>query len=1239
MAKKKDSSKKVEIKTSEVGSGTVKGTGPIFELNDEEFKQWCCNTFLQNKGDSATIDNEFAKHKNLVPEDMDKLLERQIMYNEALDNLMLYMANEEKAKHPEVFVDPATIDAPLEDVEVPYGIKIIDMDSEMLDEFLDWCIATGHFNEIEDCLYRDDVNYDKIRPGQTSTANRIYHRYCDKLENYGMKDEDERLEWESEVLKKHASLIESGKLSNLVEVDDGIYIPKPSDTRALNELGFYDNKDPELTMPDEEELKDIEPRVETVELTPNAREAYLKQTLNEFATVSADKLGVDGIAMSDDYDITLAAVDRVHKNPNIEPASKERIAEMFRRISNDDESYTHLTDEQLKGLFYLPKYARWYHRDTKNSPYKRDILADGYTDKDGNVERKDDESIKMAELKKIRNESQSYVLNALTMAVDTLHPKLIEFSKSLSKEEMSMLSIIFQAAQIEFNDLHINHTGFAPATSELMITELYEILESMDETLIPGVKVAYDVVFYLDKTINSKDAKHLNVTELVYKTLIDLAYIGFINTNMTEYIYTATALSMAVEYFTKHPLYKYVDHITGQEVIVNMLDRINARIGDKVASLGHSENITNLEDQLVNEVNNNNMNNNLGGEEMIRIEAPAAAAQAVSGIKQNTGLDPKATAAPFVENNTGSVWGDAGKTNTVTYPASKPGVKLVHKDGTPLTNLFPKRDEAAYKKLLAGDTSGRLAAIPNGQYQAIPIPGNYQPAAQVTAVLVDPNIDRDISIGSGNLNGLPDFRCTEEFYYINPTEVAVKYQDGRVFVVNAVWIPLMQEIYSMNRAKLQERAKATGGFLQPSIYGTTDRIDFGLWNDFPPHIRYKVSNDHDNVWRVEIANNNNFNNNLGGNEMGKTINGMEGFGMMNNGMTAAGAAMAGIPTAMNTVMSQPMMNMGGNMNTMTTTNGLPQYNNNVYSAQLGAAAQPNMSMAQPMMAGQANNNAIIAALQAQVAILQQQVQALQAQVNNMRMTQMQQPVNSMATQANAFNPYNNGISMYTAASAQPMNNMGFQQTPAMMTPSLFNNNTSLIGGPVQVSNNGYQTPAVPQFNSGVYNPITPAPMMQQPVMNNGYNTVPNMNFSSPTTQPLMNSGLFGAPMFNTTLNTAPVATPAPAYNMYGQNVVQPVPQPTQLPQMGSLSGVGMQNVAQPLYQQPYNPQSAVPNGYNQTAGGYYYTVGLTQNPYMMQAQGINPTTGAYLNTNPASLPTAKAPYSEIQNINGKVVIN
>ena len=555
-----------------------------------------------------------------------------------------------------------------------------------------------------------------------------------------------------------------------------------------------------------------------------------------------------------------------------------------------------------------------------------------------------------------------------------------------------------------------------------------------------------------------------------------------------------------------------------------------------------------------------------------------------------------------------------------------------------MTNLFPKRDEAAYKKLLAGDTSGIPTVIPNGQYQAIPIPGNYAPAAQVTAVLVDPNIDRDISIGSGNLNGLPDFRCTEEFYYINPTEVAVKYQDGRVFVVNAVWIPLMQEIYSMNRAKLQERAKATGGFLQPSIYGTTDRIDFGLWNDFPPHVRYKVSNDHDNVWRVEMATNNNLiNNNLGGIEMGKTITGMEGFGMMNNGMTAAGAAMAGIPTAM----SQPMnmMNMGGTMNTMTTTNGLPQYNNNVYSAQLGAAAQPNMTMAQPM-AGQANNNAIIAALQAQVAMLQQQVQALQAQVNNMRMTQMQQPVNTMTAQANAFNPYNNGISMYTAASTQPMNNLGFQQTPAMMSPSLFNNSTSLIGGPVQVSNNGYQTPAVPQFNSGVYNPVAPAPMMQQPVMNNGFNTVPNMNINSPVAQPFMNNGMYGAQsMFNTTLNTAPVAAPAPAYNMYGQNVVQPVPQPTQLPQMGSLSGVGMQNVAQPLYQQPYNPQSAVPNGYNQTAGGYYYTVGLTQNPYMMQAQGINPTTGAYLNTNPASLPTAKAPYSEIQNINGKVVIN
>ena len=285
------------------------------------------------------------------------------------------------------------------------------------------------------------------------------------------------------------------------------------------------------------------------------------------------------------------------------------------------------------------------------------------------------------------------------------------------------------------------------------------------------------------------------------------------------------------------------------------------------------------------------------------------------------------------------------------------------------------------------------------------------------------------------------------------------------------------------------------------------------------------------------------------------------------------------------------------------------------------AAQPNMSMAQPMMAGQANNNVIIAALQAQVAMLQQQVQALQAQVNNMRMSQVQQPVNNMTAQANAFNPYNNGINMYTAAAAQPMNNMGFQQAPAMMTPSLFNNSTSLIGGPVQVSNNGYQTPAVPQFNSGVYNPMTAAPMMQQPVMNNGFNTIPNMNL--PTAQPAVNNGLFGAPMFNTTLNTAPVAASTPAYNMYGQNVIQPVQQPTQLPQMGSLSGVGMQNVSQPYNPQPSTP--AVPNGYNQTAGGYYYTVGLNQNPFMLQAQGVNVTTGAYLNTNPASLPTAPQP--------------
>ena len=1187
MAKKKNPKvDKVEVKTKEVASGTVKGTGPIFEYTDEDFKQWCTNIFLKNKGDTKEIDDEFAKMKNLTDEDMDKLLERQDMYNEAIDNLMLFLANEEKSKHPEIFVDPEKVGAVLEDIEVPYGKKITELDPETLDEFLSYAIASGRMMEVEDCLYREDQNYETATYGATmSDARKVYGKYLEKLEMYGLMSDVDRELWEAEVIENHTRLFQSGKLNDLLEVDDGVFVPKPNN-HPLKDWGFT-NEEPELTMPDEDNvIKDLEPREETIELTPSARESYMKQTLNEFAEIKSDRFGVDGHTIDKDYDYVLKAAARVQADNTITPVAKERIEEMFRRISNDDESFTHLTDEQLKALFYVPKHARWYHRNIGNGLYKRDMLADGYTDEDGLVERKDNESIKISELKKIRDENYTYILNSLSMAVDTLHPKLIEFSKTLSPEEMSMLSVIFKSANIDFEDLHINHTGFAPATSELLINELYEILEAIDETLIPGVRTAKDVVFYLDKIINSKETK-INITEYVYKTLIDLAYVGFINPNMTEYIYTATALSMAIEYFTAHPLYKYSDHVSGQEIVVNMLDRINAKHGDRVDPMGHKD-IMFLEDQIVRD-------NNLGGIEMVRLENNAAAIEATAGLKQNVGINPDQSGA-FLQAS-GSVWGDAS-TNTVTFPATQSKVKpsVVHRDGTPGTNLFPKADDSGYKKLLAGDRSGIPSVVGMPQYS-----NNFSttglvgvPSTPPVAVYNDPMIDRDISIGSGHLCGLPNFACTEEFYYINSNEIAIKYADGRVYIVQGRFIPLIQEIYSMRRKEIEDSIKSRGGFMQPSVYGTSDRIDFGMWNGFPAHVRYKVSSEHDNVWRAELVNNNSLinNNNLGGIEMGKTLQGMEGFGigaqgmnngMMNNGMTSAGMAMAGIPTAMSNGMTQPVNNMSPAAQMA-----------NVYSAQMNGQGFNNMGVNNMMNNVNNNSNAVIQALQAQIAMMQQQIQALQAQVAAMSAKLQATPAvnngfnngynnyNTMATPAiNNFG--NNGISMYTANNqVQPMINNGYNtQVPAINN---FGNNGMY---------NGYQAPAMntvqPGFNNGFANPNAYNPMM--PAVNNGYNMnqgYNGFNVNQPVTMPVQQPA---QPIYNGTPN---YSMQAPIYNG----------QPTNINAFNT-------SVAPIVNGGPQN-NGLVPNGYGVTTGGYNYTQGLTQNPYAMQAQSVNPQLASWL---------------------------
>ena len=189
---------------------------------------------------------------------------------------------------------------------------------------------------------------------------------------------------------------------------------------------------------------------------------------------------------------------------------------------------------------------------------------------------------------------------------------------------------------------------------------------------------------------------------------------------------------------------------------------------------------------------------------------------------------------------------------------------------------------------------------------------------------------------------------------------------------------------------------------------------------------------------------------------------------------------------------------------------------------------------------------------------------------------------------------NNGISMYTANNQmqQPMINNGYNtQVPAINN---FANNGMY---------NGYQAPAMntqPGFNNGFANPNAYNPVM--PAVNNGY---------------AMNQG----------------------YN--GFNVNQPVAMPVQQPAQPIYNGTPNYGTQAPIYNgqpatvNPFNtsvapivnggPQnnSMVPNGYGVTTGGYNYTHGLTQNPYAMQAQSVNPQLASWLT--PGQIPSG--PYA------------
>ena len=1193
----------VEIKVSDTETEKKKGTGPIFGTY-EEFKNWVINSYVATY-DTEYIEREFHDQQNLRPEDEDIWNERFTQYNDIINDYVREKTEAFMKDNPGAVRNAEEFsNCDLDDIEVPYGKKVTEMDDELVKDFLSYNMLKDNDDFIAECLRRDDPEYwvqDFDRKSEPGRAVEVFKMYKE-IRNEFFEDPDG---FEKRVIANHNKLILEGKIHDDF-LNGNTFTPTSAKEEELLS-DWFPEPDPTLDEPDTEPVdnsKNVEPHEVTAELVPETRDTYIKMAQDEYSSVSANDLGVNGKSINEDYNMFIDELEKAYKNKDIQPVTQERIQSMFRKISNDGEKFVHLTGEQLKGLFYLSKHARWFHRAVQNNPYKKDILADGYTDKDGNVTRKDKGSV--YDMEKLRNARFSISIelqNKLAVAVDNLHPKLLEMAKTLSKEELAYLSIIFKVAGLDLSDL-ASPEKFEPSIAELLISELYEVLDNMDEAILPEVKVAKDVVFYLDKCITEKP-QGMNVLELIFKTLVDLAFVGLINSDMTEYSYISTYLSLAIEYFECHPLYKFYDDVSGQYCTVNMLDRIHAVQGTKINPL-NTETIDVLGEQIVNA---KMINNNLKGDmnNMVRMEADNSE-QAVNGLKTNLGMNntnndaealqkalhpdnpwaPKETITSKIIN--GQLGGNPNGT-------PNPGFKIINNDGSSGFNLFPQEKKDPWKSVLQGDRS-QLPVVGTPQYQAQPINGVVNNMSQPpVAIMNDPNIDKDYSIGTQHLWGLPDFQCTEKFYYINPTEVAVKYADGRVFIINTLWLPLMQEIWSMKRKAIMDNITRNGGYPRTTQFGTTDNLDIGLWNNFPSHIRYKVSTAHDNVYRAELVNNNNMNNNnLGGMNM-NTISGTQGFmngtnGMNGMNMNAAGTSMyttaAQVLAGLQTPMAAAAANIPSTMPGFNTVPSGPGPMPNVYGQILGADQNGIIG----------SNNALVAQLQAQVAMLQQQVQALQAQIQAMNMrnnntvgnnvwnTTPQTPMmnagyNPMMQPNMTMPNMNTGISMYTAnAMSNPLNN-----GPVQVVPNAANNvwNTQPNNMMPNAMNN--------QFNTGMPNMMMPNTMANNPFMNNN----------------MMNT----MPAYNNGFNLSNIPQMAPVNNQAAPGMYIPQNQPMNNNTWGMNIPAANQFATTVNFPGMFNTASNMTGG--TTSGGYQYGAGLQQNPFDLMAQNVNTQFGTWLN--------------------------
>ena len=1171
----------------------------IISLDDEKFKEWLEDTafrFDSLKEIESQLLLPDAEVEKLSPEAKQKYLEKSSFYerwvfDEHFDtNRKKKYIKKVRKRHPdwklgmdrtepyktisnihepeddndELFpgfkLSEANQNAVLKSLE-PYGVtSILDLSEDAVDDFIKFNIAMGFFNEIEDACRAVDKDYSNLCTPNLTPGAKIYQKFMRYLDEPLTDEEYE--ERNGRFLDEHIKFIEEAEIVPIVHENGDTNNKSPLSVERITEHDFDE-------IPEDKKLvdkSDTDVRMEHhVELTPEARDIYENMAQNEYADIQARQLGVKGLAMDDDLEKFAEEVQRVQNDPNVKAIDKSRLEHVLQSLA-DNNNYLFLTDEQLKALFYLPRHSRWFKRPSEKV-YPEDALADAYSDEHGMVERASDKSvIDLDRVRDIRLTTLTDLQNKLSVAVDNLRPQLLALGTLLNQEQLSHLSVLFKVAGLDFDDV-IQEKQTGESTNELLISELYEVLYNYDEIIYPNVKMAKDIVFKLDDMISKKIP---NITPKIYKTLVDLAFLGFINSKMSEYTYISAWLSLAIEYFEAHPMYTFV--YDNKEYTVNMLERLHARKGQKINP---------LETPVIDEIKD------LGGEEMITVQDKDIIEKAAAAVQSNFGP----TAGIQIGKGESDPWG-IKKENTAVLPNATIKQAAPYNSKVPTTNLFNTNAVENDKKTLMGQKD----KLPMMGEQPAPVvnPNLGMPSAQIVEYRIDPNIDKDYSFGTQYLWGLPEFKLTEEMFYINDKEVAVKYADGRVFVVNNVWIPLMQAAWSLIREAKMKAITANGGYPRPTEFGSTDTLQIGSWNNFPAHYRYKVCSTHDNVFRVEVANNNNNNNFQGGiNMQARTINGMDGFGtgVVDNRFNTAAGALAGMPGVQPTV--QPV-------------------------------AQP--AVQQP--AGYDVNSLLqtIQQLQAQIATLQAQVQAQSvarpsgpAQINNSGYTPgMYTPgYNNYNTQPAAgsiynFAGYNTGYNNNTGYNPNLVNPLAAQlagattQTPGFTNYSMSQPTYNVNLRPAQVT------------NTGVYNPVVaPVSNYAQPAYN--YSTPAYNNYQAPAVN-------------NTMAIPAVNAFAAPAYNAPNYNATQPVLGPAQVTNTGYNPGVYTPTnttYQAPAFQAPaysapapvvnnnmYTPASPLTAGYN----GFASTSGI--DPALMNVGvafpsgapvGLQPVTSASLN--------------------------